>query len=371
MKLATLILALVATVGAAKLSHKEAAPRHNKTVHLSAQRLKAQRAATMAAADAARSKAMSAQESALSRSAAQFAKAARAARARRQAEKAHKAGEEKASCGTIASYPNAKPANYKDARATKYDKETKKTVPVTFSAGDKVEFKCEKGFSTDGNQDGETAFDVECTEHGYFKPSGVCMEFSPCGKLPSIEHAHPTGKVERKRFFEFVCDEGHSLDGQKVVAGGFQKNALFKLECIEFQAVYSKFEGKCQPYSFVPTGEVIRMYNEVFAVLFRVSCKGTIKDEFAKGKTPPGLDGACSKANLEGDCSGLVSKIKGDFDKQLAARKEFKEGKEEWHDSEKDIPGIDKEASEFCSKVWKLVTLPSLLQSHLLPQAHL
>merc|ERR1719160_2049470 len=54
-------------------------------------------------------------------------------------------GDDPVSCGGVPSYKNAKPKNYEDTRPTKYDKETKKHVPVVFNAGDKIEFKCEKG----------------------------------------------------------------------------------------------------------------------------------------------------------------------------------------------------------------------------------
>merc|ERR1719164_379631 len=97
-------------------------------------------------------------------------------------------------------FPNAKPKDYKDSRKTMYDKELKKEVPVTFTAGDKVEFECAKGFTTTGAKDGEVGFEVECTDMGYYKPSQVCVKVTPCGDLPVIEHAKATGKVDGNKF---------------------------------------------------------------------------------------------------------------------------------------------------------------------------
>lgn len=357
-------MALVAAGGAARpLAHKAgAALGRNETaartladrVHLAVhgQGSASQRAAAVATADAARSAGMAKQAAALGRTSAQFAKVARLAKERARAMR-KTAGV--VSCG-IPSYSNAKPAGGPIP--------SRGPNAVTFAVGDVVSFRCERGFSTDGAKGGPATFDVECAEQGYWKqPSAICMEYSPCGELPAIMHARPTGKVEHRRFFEFACQEGYSLDGKQVVAGGFRQNARFRLECLEFQAAYSKFDGKCQPYSFVPKGEIIRMYNEVSKIFFFISCKGTLKTEFAKGKVPSGLDKVCG--NFEesaGECDGLVADIKADFDKQLAARKEFRDAKEEWHGSEKDIPGINDESGEFCQKVWKLLEYPSLLQ---------
>lgn len=283
----------------------------------------------------------------------------RVARMETQAAAKMMANGEKMSCGKLGSFPNAKAKNYKDSRATKYDKELKKTVPVTFDAGDKIPFKCAKGFSLDGSKDGETVFDVECLDHGYYKPGAVCLEISPCGSLPKFPHAHATGnKVgPSKDKFEYTCDTSYTLDGEKPVKGG--KNVLFTLKCDEFSSQYSKFEGTCTPFAFIPAGQVIKIYNTVFSALFQVSCKGTLKNEFGKLKGPPeGLDKVCK--DLSGDCSGLVSTIKSDFEAKVEERSDFdKEKQPNWYEEGAGAPNINDEAATFCEKLWGLLELPS------------
>lgn len=270
-------------------------------------------------------------------------------------EKQHK--QDPIKCPPLASFPNAKPKNFADSQKTKYvDGEH---VKVEFAAGDMIPFECEKGFTTDGSKDGSTEFDVECSEQGYYKPGGVCMEASKCGAAPEIGHAKPTGKSMPKNGLEFACIEGYSLDGENVVPGGLDKNRLFTLKCVEFSGAYEKFEGECKPYAFVSATETARMYNQVFEALFTVSCKGTLKKAFGEGKGP-GVDGACGKikdSGLAGECSGLVSKIKSDFETKQAARKEHDEGAEKDWFEEKDPerPGIADEAAEFCTSLWGLL----------------
>lgn len=270
------------------------------------------------------------------------------------------AKEKKISCGAVAKYDNAKPKNFEDARKTKYV--DGKTVDVTFDAGAKIDFKCKPGFSTDGAKDGEKTFGVECMPSGFYKPEKVCVKASKCGTLPKIKNAKTTGKAKGSKV-QFSCQQGYSLDGEKVIAGGHGKNFYFELECIEFSGQYSKFKGECKPYSFMPTGEAIKLYNSVFEVLFEVDCANELKKTFGKGKDiPASLEAACGKNFDEqsGDCSAMVSDIKSTFDKQKKAREEAqKESKKDWMDAaDEKLPGVDKEAKEFCEKLWKLVELP-------------
>jgi len=267
-------------------------------------------------------------------------------------------GEEPVLCGSVPSYKNAKPKNYEDARPTKYDSETKKTVPITFKAGDTIPFKCEKGYTTDGAKDGETTFDVTCKDSGFYEPAKTCIKASPCGELPTIKNAAPTGKVDKGNV-QFKCNHGYSLDGEKVVAGGFAKNAIFVLECDAFAGAYKDFEGKCKPYGFVPAGEMVKGYNMVFEALFCASCEGTLRRKFpGTGKPPEGLDKVCEKVD-GGGCSGLVSAIKADFEKQAKAYEEHKKGdKKDWFETDDGAPGIKDEAKKFCEGVWKAIQMP-------------
>jgi len=238
-------------------------------------------------------------------------------------------------------------------------------VEVRFSAGDIVQFECRPGYTTDGAKDGGKTFDVTCSDMGYYKPSGVCLKAAKCGAVPNIKHAFPTG--ERKgEGVVFSCTAGYSLDGEPVVAGGFGKNERFTLECNEFSGDYKAFEGECKPYAFVPATESVRIYNQVFEALFIVSCKGTLKKAFGAGAPPDGLDVACSKIKdpaLQGECGGLVSQIKADFETQKAAREAHdeqakKDGKEWFDEKDPDRPGIGTHADTFCRKLWDLLELP-------------
>eukprot|EP00927_Polykrikos_kofoidii_P012423 TRINITY_DN15349_c0_g1_i1.p1 TRINITY_DN15349_c0_g1~~TRINITY_DN15349_c0_g1_i1.p1 ORF type:complete len:340 (-),score=68.12 TRINITY_DN15349_c0_g1_i1:89-1048(-) len=262
------------------------------------------------------------------------------------------------SCGALSSYPNARPKKFEDSQKTYYNATEKKTKPKVYSSGDSIEFECDRGFTTDGSKDGDTTFQVLCNDLGYFKPDGVCLKASKCGSVPNISNAVPTGE-ENGNDVEMSCIDGYSLDGKEVVAGGFGKNRLFTLKCVEFSGEYEQFTGECKPYSFVPARESARIYNHVFEALFVVSCKGTLKKAFRAGKGP-GVDQTCAKiedSTLQGQCEGLVSKIKSDFTKQAAAREAYDEAAgKDWYEKEgPDRPGIHDEADEFCTELWKLL----------------
>merc|ERR1719291_222392 len=82
---------------------------------------------------------------------------------------------DKVSCGPIAAFNadklNSEIKEYKDKKKD-------------FKAGDKVAFKCVKGFTIDGTKDGDAEFDVECMEAGYYKTPKICIKASKCGKIP-------------------------------------------------------------------------------------------------------------------------------------------------------------------------------------------
>jgi len=262
-------------------------------------------------------------------------------------------------CGAAPTYPNTRTANFADSKETKYVSGNG-TVKVEFTAGQTIEFECLPGFTTDGSKAGNTTFDVLCSDMGYYKPGGVCLEASLCGSVPTIANAIPTGK-DMKGAVQMGCADGYSLDGEEVVAGGMGENKLFTLKCVEFSGAYEEFTGECKLYGFVGAAESTRMYNQVFEVLFTVSCKGTLKKEFGAGKGP-GVDDVCGKltdADLKGDCAGLVSEIEADFETQKAAREAHDdEAKKEWHEEkDADRPGIADEAKDFCTKLWKLLEL--------------
>lgn len=274
--------------------------------------------------------------------AAQLEKWTSAARASRQID----------SCGPLATFPNARPVNYEDARKTKYDTENKTTVEVTFEAGDEIDFECMPGFSTDGTKDGPTTFVVNCSDLGYYQPSGVCLEASKCGPVPTIEHAGPTGR-QTADGVEFACEQGYSLDGQKVVAGGFERNARFELKCLAFSGQYEKFNGECKPYAFMPAKTTHRLYNQVFEALFVVSCEKELAKAFDNGDPPP-VDGVCAKLTEgQGACSGLVSTIKGDFSTKTSDLEAHKQDKEWWESHGR--PNVLAESKTFCTGLWDLL----------------
>jgi len=261
------------------------------------------------------------------------------------------------SCGAVAKYENAEPKNYEDAMPDKFNEKTKKREPVTFGKGDTVAFKCKAGFTVDGSKDGKAEFSAACTDMGYFKPDGVCVEASKCGAVPAIAHATMTPK-KVKGAVQFGCNPGYSLDGEKVVAGGMGANQLFTLKCVEFNNEYEKFEGKCQNYAFVASKESTRMYNDVFEALFVVTCKGKLTTHFGKGNTAGPFDATCSKLKAgSSDCQALVTDINKTFKAQQAKLKDDKKGKE-WFDTE-GKPNIDGPAMKFCTDLYALVKKPN------------
>lgn len=275
------------------------------------------------------------------------------------------AGEEPAeeaapvSCGLAPTYDHAKTKDYADSRATKYDKEAKKTVDVNFVAGDKIDFECERGYTVDGSKDGETTFEAECTEKGYFSASSVCLEASKCGAVPNISNAVATGKTSRGKV-EMKCIAGYSLDGKKVVAGGMGKNSVFNLECEDFSGKYKNFTGQCEAYAFVPAKQTIKIYNKVFEALFIVSCKGTLERKFGKGKELD-LAGVCdSFEESKSACTGLVSSIEADFkSKQGELKSHKKDSDKDWFEKDEGRPSITNKADAFCTDLWGLLALPS------------
>jgi len=251
-------------------------------------------------------------------------------------------------CESLPPFPNARAKDYRDGRATAYDTEAKEQVTVTFASGDEIDFECKPGFTLDGSKDGDTEFKVECLEQGHFKPKGTCVKASKCGSLPQIPHAAPTGKLANHKV-EFACQKGYSLDGEEVVQGGHMANQLFNIKCEEFSGEYEEFRGECQSFAFVPAGEMVRMYGQVFGALFGASCEGTLKVAFGKdGEPPAGLDTACDQlkcAGSKGKCTGFVADIKADFESKWAAKEEAaKEDKAGLLDA----PNVDEEAKRFC-----------------------
>jgi hypothetical protein len=261
-------------------------------------------------------------------------------------------------CGALTPFENSVPKKPEDSLKDKYDKKAKKRVPVVFNKGDKIPMKCKAGYTVDGSKDGKAEYDVECTDTGFFKPDGVCMKASKCGSVPEIKHAVATPAVIPGKV-QFQCNPGYSLDGEKVVAGGMGKNQLFTLKCVEFSGEYEKFKGECKPYAFVASKESTQIYNDVFEVLFIVTCKGHLTDAFGKEKPPP-VDSACSKVKApgaKGDCASLVADIKKDFEAKKKEVEKSKKGKEWWDTEGK--PSIGDDAMDFCTKLWKLVEKPN------------
>lgn len=249
-------------------------------------------------------------------------------------------------CGAVAKVDHAGPKNYEDSKPTKYV--DGKHVKVTFKAGDTIPFECKKGYTVDGSKDGDTEFDVECTENGYYKPEKTCLKASKCGAVEEIEHAHTTGKADEKGV-QFACNQGYSLDGKKVIPGGMGKNEFFILECDAFAGEYKKFEGECQPYAFMPTGKAIKLYNTVFETLFKVDCQRELQKKFGKDGKPP---------EKLGNCDSMAGDLKGDFEKKLKEKKEhLKKSKDDWFD-DSEVPGVADEAKAFCEKCWEEVSFP-------------
>jgi len=240
---------------------------------------------------------------------------------------------------------------------TFFNATTKKREDVTFKKGDTVVFKCEAGHTVDGSKDGKAEFNAVCSDMGYFKPDGVCVEASKCGAVPAIAHATATPK-KVKGAVQFGCNPGYSLDGEKVVAGGMGANQLFTLKCVEFSNQYEAFKGECKPFAFVASAESTRIYNDVFEALFIVTCKGKLTTHFGKGNTAGPFDATCSKLKAgSSECNALVTDINKDFKAKQEALKKDKKDKE-WFDTE-GKPNIDGPALKFCTDLYALVKKPN------------
>jgi len=256
--------------------------------------------------------------------------------------------EDKETCGSLAEYPHSKPKHSADmVQGASSD-------PKAFVAGDVVRYVCERDHTTNAAKDGPTEFDVTCADQGYFQPEKRgCVGASECGPLPCIRKAHPTGKVEgdsKNPKVEMVCDEGYSLDGEKVVEGGALKNALLYLECDSVgkwspALNYLGKRGKaCEPFAFIPASGMIKMYNKVFEVLFIASCNTELsKWAEEEEKMPTKLeDGTVCGENVsddkEGDCKALVEDLKTLF-----------------ADAKGQAQGFD--AKPFCKDMWDLLKM--------------
>jgi len=252
-------------------------------------------------------------------------------------------------CGGLKMFPNSKPKNFGDMA------QGMASEPKAFMAGDEVKYKCDRDTTTNGDKEGPTEFVVKCEEQGYFVPERHgCVEKSECGPMPCIRKAHPSGKVEGSKknpIVEMVCDDGYSLDGEKVVPGGKMENALLYLECLDIGkwSAATNYLGKkgktCEPFAFVPASGMIKMYNRVFEVLFIASCNTELtKWAEMEEKMPPKLeDGTVCGENVaddkEGDCNSLVDDLKTLFD----------DAKGRGND------GFD--AKPFCQDMWDLLKM--------------
>jgi len=270
--------------------------------------------------------------------------------------------EAKTSCGTLKLPPHAKAAKYADGVATRYSKETKKHEPVMYYASDSVELKCEPGFTLTGAKDGPVKFETVCSDAGYYKPSAACTEASKCGELPAFANSHPTGEVEKRVGmpvrYQYTCDSGFSLDGEKVVEGGLGKNQLFSVDC-EATGMFGydkeKLEGEtCKPYSFVGSTEIIQTYNAVFKVLWEVECKNTMTGH---DELPAPMESVCAenfsdKPAALAECKSLVAGAKTDI---IAKNKEANETIKETDSLESSgFKERDASAKEFCKKLSEL-----------------
>jgi hypothetical protein len=261
------------------------------------------------------------------------------------------------SCGKLPQLPNAKPANFQEnVRGMSH-------VSSAYLSGDEIKYKCKKDHTTDGSKEGAKEFKVACSEQNYYKPEKMgCIGASECGPVPCVRKAHITGKREgtdKNPKIELVCDDGYSLDGEKVVPGGNMKNALLYLECDhagQWQPPVNHVgkKGKvCTPFAFVPASGMIKMYNKVFAVLFVASCNTELtKWAEMKEELPPKLDdgtvcGEYVSDDKEGDCSALVDDLKTLFEDAKGGEIDDK--------GDQVSTGFD--AKGFCQDMWDLLKM--------------
>jgi len=80
---------------------------------------------------------------------------------------------------------------------------------------DKLNYECADGYTTTGEADGKSKFDLECGSEGLFLPEifPVCAPVK-CGEPPEVGKAnYPEGNMLFPAIVSYTCDEGYSMDG--------------------------------------------------------------------------------------------------------------------------------------------------------------
>jgi len=93
---------------------------------------------------------------------------------------------------------------------------------------DKLSYECNDGFTTSGEADGPSKFDLECGPDGLFKPEifPVCSPVS-CGKPPDVKKAnYPSAIMHYPAVVSYACDLGYSMD-----ATAAEDKAGFSIKC--------------------------------------------------------------------------------------------------------------------------------------------
>lgn len=143
-------------------------------------------------------------------------------------------------CGALKSLPNIKTTleNTPDVKLTMWFDEEPEMDPLyqvaKLNSMDKVSYKCEEGYSTDGTTHLESlSFTVVCEPFGVFNPP--LADASYCVKvvcdntfIPQISHTHVDGLADKYHFADkvnFACDEGYTIGGE---VGG---ETTFEAEC--------------------------------------------------------------------------------------------------------------------------------------------
>merc|ERR1719456_1792301 len=79
--------------------------------------------------------------------------------------------------------------------------------------GAELSYKCQDGYSLDGNKAGETELSIKCTADGLFEETLGCFP-KMCGAPPSVGHASfDAGERVSGESVLYVCDDGYTSSG--------------------------------------------------------------------------------------------------------------------------------------------------------------
>jgi len=115
---------------------------------------------------------------------------------------------------------------------------------VLLKLSEPAQYSCDAGYSTDPNDKSKNAFVATCGTVGEFEGVAACVPIK-CPKAGPVDHALVAdGELVYLSIADYMCDEGHSIDG--TVEG----NRSFLVECLSDGTLAPP--GECLPIACPP-----------------------------------------------------------------------------------------------------------------------